>query len=138
MSRGPTGDQTANWPSSITLMAATRSNIRIGHVLYQSDGWISHLRLSPHGDKIAFINHPYVVGRSGVDLRDRIHAGACQDLSPEWDSADGLAWSSDGKEIWFTAAESGYTAELAGGKCRGEDPNHSNHPGGHDLAGHGS
>jgi Tol biopolymer transport system component len=33
-------------------------------------------------------------------------------LSPVYDSADGLAWSSDGKEIWFTAAISGYTRSL--------------------------
>ena len=30
----------------------------IGHTLYQSNGWISHLRLSPQGDKIAFVSHP--------------------------------------------------------------------------------
>ena len=59
-------------------------------------------------------------------------------LSPQYDSADGLAWSPDGKEIWFTAAKSGYTAELAGGKCRQEYPDHSNHPGRDDLAGYGA
>jgi len=28
------------------------------HVLYQSGGWISHIRFSPQGDKIAFMEHP--------------------------------------------------------------------------------
>ena len=39
-------------------------------------------------------------------------AGHVNTLTQEWDSADGLAWNSDGKEIWFTAAENGYTRAL--------------------------
>jgi hypothetical protein len=35
----------------------------IGNVLYQSTGWISNIRFSPQGDKIAFMNHP---GRFGT------------------------------------------------------------------------
>jgi serine/threonine protein kinase/Tol biopolymer transport system component len=83
----------------------------IGHVLHQSNGWISHIRVSPQDDKIAFINHPSLWDdRGSVLLVD--HAGRVRTLSPEYDSADGLAWSSDGKEIWFTAAVTGYTRSL--------------------------
>jgi eukaryotic-like serine/threonine-protein kinase len=93
----------------------------IGHTLYQSNGWISHLRLSPQGDKIAFVNHFSLWDDKGsVYLVDQ--TGRVQNLSPEYDSTDGLAWNSDGKEIWFTAAVSGYTRSLlavnAGGKVR--------------------
>ncbi len=83
----------------------------LGHIVYQGNGWISHIRLSPQADKIAFINHPSMWDDRGliclVDL-----AGHVKTLTPEWDSADGLAWNHDGKEIWFTAAEKGYTRAL--------------------------
>jgi eukaryotic-like serine/threonine-protein kinase len=83
----------------------------IGHTLYQSNGWISHLRPSPQGDKIAFVNHFSLWDDKGsVYLVDQ--TGRVQNLSPEYDSTDGLAWNSDGKEIWFTAAVSGYTRSL--------------------------
>jgi eukaryotic-like serine/threonine-protein kinase len=83
----------------------------LGHVLYQSNSWISHLRLSPQGDRIAFINHPTLWDdRGSVCVTD--NSGRIQVLSPQYDSADGLAWSFDGKEIWFTAAASGDTRSL--------------------------
>ncbi len=94
----------------------------IGRILFQNGGgWISHIRLSPQGDRIAFINHPSLWDDRGVvALVDT--AGKINILTPEFDSADGLAWALDGKEIWFTAAASGYTRSLlavnAAGKMR--------------------
>jgi len=80
----------------------------LGKVLYQSNGWISHIRLSPQADKIAFINHPSLWDDKGyVCVTDLV--GNVKALTKDWDSADGLAWKADGKEIWFTAAENGYT-----------------------------
>jgi eukaryotic-like serine/threonine-protein kinase len=77
----------------------------IGHSIYQNDGgWISHLRISPQGDKIAFINHPAPWDDRGsvylIDLRGRVTV-----LTAEFVSADGVAWSPDGKEVWFTGAQ---------------------------------
>ena len=83
----------------------------IGHVLYQSQGWISHIRLAPSGDKIGFMDHPSLWDdRGSVALVDL--SGHFRLLSKEWPSEDGLAWSADGKEIWFTAAEAGYSRVL--------------------------
>lgn len=83
----------------------------IGHVLYESDGWISHLRISPAG-MLAFIHHPAPWDDRGsvwlIDLQGRVQSLSQQ----EWGSADGLAWSADGKEIWFSAAGAGYTRSL--------------------------
>ncbi len=83
----------------------------IGHVLYQSQGWISHIRLAPTGDKLGFMDHPSLWDDRGsvalVDLNGHFRL-----LSKEWASEDGLAWSADGKEIWFTAAETGYSRVL--------------------------
>lgn len=98
-----------------------RVEYRIGQVLYQSNGWISHIRLSPQADKIAFINHSSLWDdRGAVYLLDL--AGQAKILSPEYDSTDGLAWTLDGKEIWFTAARSGYTRSLLAVNPNGKIP----------------
>jgi len=78
----------------------------IGKPLYQTGGWIGHPRISPKGDYIAFADHPLQGDDSGglsiVDL-----AGHKTKLSDQWFTIQGLAWSPDGKEIWFTASKSG-------------------------------
>jgi len=83
----------------------------VGHVLRESSGSISHVRFSRQGDRIAFIDHPALWDDRGsvcvVDL-----AGHVTVLSSGWESADGLAWSPDGKEIWFAAAEKGSNRSL--------------------------
>jgi serine/threonine protein kinase len=89
----------------------SRLEYPVGTVLYQSGGWISHIRFSPEGDKIAFMDHPALWDNRGtlcvVDL-----AGKRQTLSREWESAQGVAWRPDGKEIWFTAIEKGTNLNL--------------------------
>ncbi len=83
----------------------------IGHAIYESDGWISHIRFSPQADKIAFINHPALWDDRGslcvIDLAGRMNI-----LTQEWESAMGVAWSPSGKEIWFTAVEQGGDQKL--------------------------
>jgi serine/threonine protein kinase len=83
----------------------------IGHVLYQSNGWISHMRFSAQGDKIAFMDHPAPWDDRGfvsvVDVGGHLNV-----LSPECISEAGLAWSPDGKEVWYTAAETGNNRDL--------------------------
>jgi Tol biopolymer transport system component/predicted Ser/Thr protein kinase len=77
-----------------------------GKVLYQADGWIGHLRISPKSDRVAFIDHPELGDDGGavavVDL-----AGKKTTLSTGWDSIQGIAWSPSGDEIWFTATRTG-------------------------------
>jgi len=83
----------------------------LGHVLYQSKGWISHLRFSPQGDKLAFMDHPALWDdRGSVYLTDL--TGHVTQISGERESEDGLAWSPDGNEVWFTAADEGYSRVL--------------------------
>jgi serine/threonine protein kinase len=110
----PWADWDTNGELAVVHHAKGRDQIEypIGHVLYQNEGgWISHLRLSPRGDKIAFLNHPDLSDDRGsvclIDLRGRETT-----LTPEWESADGLAWSPDGKEVWFTAVEKGLSRDL--------------------------
>jgi eukaryotic-like serine/threonine-protein kinase len=83
----------------------------IGHTLYESNSWISHLRFSPKGDRIAFMDHPAPWDDRGsvlvIDL-----SGSVSVRTPEWVSEAGLAWSSDGNEVWFTAGKKGITRDL--------------------------
>ena len=76
----------------------------IGHVLYRTNGYISHLRISPQADALAFCDHP-VLGddRGTVTLVDS--AGKLTRLTQEWSSVRGLAWLPSGREIWYTASQ---------------------------------
>ena len=115
----------ADWsPDGSTLAIAhdvagrKRLEFPPGKVLYESDGWIGHLRVSPKGDLVAFLDHPQHRDDGGsvaiVDL-----AGKKTTLSSGWDSIQGLAWSAAGDEIWFTATRTGgdrslYAVDLSG------------------------
>jgi dipeptidyl aminopeptidase/acylaminoacyl peptidase len=90
----------------------------LGKMLYQADGWIGNPRIGPDGKVVAFVDHPQFGDDGGsvavVDL-----AGKKTTLSSGWDSIQGLAWSVDGSEIWFSATRTGgdrslYAADLAG------------------------
>ena len=87
-------------------------------LLYEADGWIGHIRISPKADTIAFIDHPQLGDDGGavavVDL-----AGKKTTLCTGWDSIQGIAWSPAGDEIWFTATRTGgdrslYAVNLSG------------------------
>ncbi|HSY93219.1 MAG TPA: protein kinase [Candidatus Binatus sp.] len=95
-----------------------RLEFPLGKMLYQADGWIGNPRVGHDGKVVAFIDHPQPSDDGGavaiVDL-----AGTKTKLSDGWDSIQGLAWSPDGREIWFTATRTGgdrslYATDLAG------------------------
>jgi Tol biopolymer transport system component len=82
----------------------------VGTVLYETAGWISHPRVSPDGNRVAFLDHPSLSDdRGSVALVDR--AGR-RTLGGRWSTMSGLAWRPDGKEIWFTAARAGARRSL--------------------------
>jgi len=100
-----------------TVNGEARLEYPVGKTIYETRGWISSPRVSRDGGRIAFIDHP-VAGDDGglVAVVDR--AGKKTSLSPPFGSTQGLAWSPDGSEIWFTAAEVGnrslYAVSLSG------------------------
>ncbi|MGB7583867.1 MAG: protein kinase, partial [Terriglobales bacterium] len=98
----------------------TRLEFPVGKVLYETAGWIGNPRFSPHGDSIAFIDHLSLWGDPGriaiVDL-----AGHTRELTRQFDSAQGLAWSPSGNEIWFTATPSGGARALRGVSLSGKE-----------------
>jgi len=83
----------------------SRIEFPTGKVLFETTGWVSDLRISPGGDRLAFLHHPRrftkVASVSVIDLAGNVRA-----LVPEF-IAQGLAWSPTGDEIWFTMAEPG-------------------------------
>ena len=91
----------------------SRIEYPIGKVLYETAGWISDLRFSPKGDRLAFIDHNLLGDDGGivsaVDLK-----GMKSDLTERWASAMGAAWSPGGDEIWFTATATGFSRSLRG------------------------
>jgi serine/threonine protein kinase/Tol biopolymer transport system component len=74
----------------------------IGKILYRTPGWIGDPRIALQGDRIAFLAHP-IMGDDGGSVAVVDLAGKVTALSTGWISAEGLAWSPSGKEIWFTA-----------------------------------
>jgi serine/threonine protein kinase/Tol biopolymer transport system component len=83
----------------------------VGKVLYETAGWISHPRISAGGDEVAFLDHPLQGDDSGVvTLVDR--SGKRKALTDTFESAQGLCWSADGKEVLFSATSTGNSRAL--------------------------
>src|SRR5262249_34464500 len=78
----------------------------IGKVLYETSAWVSHLRVAPDGNRVAFVDHP-TPNDDGGSVAVVDSAGKKASWSKPFASLQGLAWSSDGSEIWFTGAEIG-------------------------------
>jgi Tol biopolymer transport system component len=74
----------------------------IGTTLFESAGYLSDLRVSPSGDRVAFFEHPIRYDdRGGVAVVER--GGKKTTLSDGYWGLEGLAWSPDGSEVFFSA-----------------------------------
>ncbi|HEV8316335.1 MAG TPA: LpqB family beta-propeller domain-containing protein [Vicinamibacterales bacterium] len=82
-----------------------------GSLVHKTSGWISGVRVSPTGDRIAFIEHPVRHDTRGtvklVDASRTVHS-----VSDEWATASGIAWHPSRDEIWFTASRDGASKSL--------------------------
>jgi Tol biopolymer transport system component len=103
----------ADWgPDGSSFVVVRRSGSRlrlefpIGKILYESAGSIGNARVSPRGDRVAFTDHP-ILGDARGDVAVVDLAGKKTTLAPGWEDLGGLAWSADGREVWFTASTSG-------------------------------
>jgi eukaryotic-like serine/threonine-protein kinase len=115
----------ADWApdgKTLAVVRAARGQLQLeypmGKLLYQTSGWISHARVSPDGDLVAFIDHP-VGGDDGGSVAAVDRAGKLRKLTGAFATAQGLAWSPRG-EVFFTAAEVGgnralYSTSRSGG-----------------------
>ena len=105
--------QDADWSPDGSKLAITHYigghcalEFPLGKVLYETTGgaWLSHPRVSPRGDQIAFLEHPlgrddYAGFLAVVDL-----AGNKKTLSQEFQGISGVAWD-PAAAIWFSADE---------------------------------
>ncbi|MEO8190269.1 MAG: protein kinase [Acidobacteriota bacterium] len=114
----------------------SRLEYPMGTILYQTSGHISYARLSPKGDRIAFLDHGFPLDDAGtvavIDL-----AGVKKTLTGPWASEHGLAWAPSGKEIWFSATEAGANRSLYAVSLTGKLRVVARVPGGlklHDIA----
>jgi Tol biopolymer transport system component len=98
--------QEADWsPDGKSLLVVhdvggkSRLEFPIGKVLYETTGWVSAARISPGGDRIAFIDHPQRGDSEGalcvLDLSGRKTTWMARATT-----ATGLSWSPDGREVW--------------------------------------
>ncbi len=117
--------QWADWSPDGANLAVVRDvngknrlEFPVGKVLYETGGWISHPRVSPNGDLVAFLDHP-VQGDDNGSVATVDMNGKKAILAGEFFSSNGLAWAPDGKEVWFTASKTGtdrplYAVTLSG------------------------
>ncbi len=99
------GVETADWaPDGGSLAVARdaggrrRLEFPAGKLLYETAGWISGVRVSPDGRRVAFWNHP----SRGDNLAslDLIEADGTRRSLMQAASSAGLAWAPDGDELW--------------------------------------
>ena len=106
--------QDADWSPDGSKLAVTHYvggrcalEFPAGKALYETTGgaWLSHPRVSPHGDQIAFLEHP--LGRDDyagfvavIDL-----AGNKKTLSKEFQGISGMAWDPTADAVWFSGDE---------------------------------
>ena len=98
------GVREADWsPDGSTLAivhdmgSKDRLEYPIGTVLYETAGYVSDLRVSPDGTRVAFMDHQTAMRRSRLG-----QGGRCQrkvtTLAGEFWGEEGLAWSRDGDD----------------------------------------
>jgi Tol biopolymer transport system component len=99
---------------------ATKNRLEFppGKVLYET-AWISHARVSPKGDRVAFLDHP-VLGDDGGSVMVVDAAGNKTVLSKGWASVQGLAWAPQGDEVWFSAGQAGGDLRVHAATLRGQ------------------
>jgi hypothetical protein len=111
----------ADW-SPADELAAVRSiggkrqlEYPLGTTLFETAGLISQPRVSPSGDRVAFLHHP----RSGPDelvvLDRQGRARTLCTLSTK-EFGWGLAWVPSGEEVWFTTQDALWASPLSGGR----------------------
>lgn len=114
------GVNAADWARDASLMVAVRDGksglvleFPLGHAVPDAiqAPVVTWLRLSPRHDRVAFLEHP-VPGddRGTVVTVDR--QGRRTVLSGGWASLEGLGWSPDGTEVWFTGTRLGADSAL--------------------------
>jgi len=94
------------------LNGTDRLEYPIGTVRFETTGYVDNPRISPAGDAIAFLHHPEY-GKGGGQVTLVTFGQESKRLGHRWNYADGLAWSPDGREVWFTAGEAAWSSDAS-------------------------
>jgi hypothetical protein len=79
-----------------------RLEVPQGNVVFETPGYISHIRVAPDGRRVAFLEHPlYGDNRGYVALYD---GTSVRRLTPEYSGVEAVVWSANGRELWYGAA----------------------------------
>jgi len=108
------GVRQATWSPDGSELAIVRSvdgvdrlEYPIGTVLQEcAPGYLSDLRISPQGDRIAFFEHPLRFDNRG-SLRVVDLSGKAVTLAEGYSSEEGIAWAPDGERLFYSASDSG-------------------------------
>ncbi len=93
-----------------TVDGRERLQFPIGRDLHLPSGFFGNLRISPTGDLIAVSEHPVLLdARGGVAVVDL--QGKKTTLAEGFEDVGRVAWSPDGKEVWFSAAQGAGAAD---------------------------
>ncbi|HLL24335.1 MAG TPA: protein kinase [Kofleriaceae bacterium] len=92
-------------------LAVIRRNARgfaielpLGVQLVESDRWLTHLRCSPDGRHVAYLEHPHTNDDGGALVVVGRERREPRVLVDNFASIAGLAWAPDGRTLWFTGA----------------------------------
>ena len=118
----------ADWGADGSELAAIRQvgeefqvEFPIGKVIYRSASWLDFLRVSPHGDAVAFVAYSVPAGDRGAVVILNREGGEIV-RSGSFLSVEGLAWAPRGNEVWFGAAlSSGWANSIHGLSLSGKD-----------------
>jgi Tol biopolymer transport system component len=108
----------ADWGPSDTMAVTLDTGVGdrleypVGTMLYEAPGPIHQIRVAPDGASVAFWE--IVHGTSSVAVIDRNRQK--RSLSDGWLEVDGLAWTANGRQIWFAgkSAERGWGVYAVG------------------------
>ena len=118
----------ADWSADGTELAIARRvegleqlEYPIGRVLHKTAGYVSDVRVSPDGERVAFCDHPvWADDRGDLTVVDR--AGKKTTLARDFASIRGVAWAPGGREVWYTGVPGDEGQDLGAcdleGRCR--------------------
>ncbi len=96
----------AAWMPDGENLAVLRGDLRLEYppgkpIVERTTGKLDLMAVSPRGDRIAFVDHPASADTMGVVTVIDLTGKELLKSAPQY-AVEGLAWSPDGKEVWFS------------------------------------